>query len=86
VRYNLFSVDYGAYIRFRGTVNEVSDDVFLDADKIKAGGHDCDFVPYDDRRSIRRIIFDPDAVEIVGAGDNYIPDDTDLPLWRIAES
>ncbi|MGD9646658.1 MAG: AAA family ATPase [Pirellulales bacterium] len=68
VRYDLFTVDYGAYARLRATVNQVQEDVFweLDAQKHLSPEQQQSMVPVDDRRSIRRITFDPDSLEVVG--------------------
>ena len=65
-RYELFNVDYGAYVRFKGTVNEpyqialpfTSDVPELPTDEQQF------IVPLDDKRSIRRIVFDPDTLNI----------------------
>ena len=61
VRYDIFTVDYGTYARFRDTVNQVEDHVFLDRDKRGQlnSAEQSLWVPVDDNRSIRRIVFDP---------------------------
>jgi len=64
-RYELFNVDYGAYVRFKGTVNEpyqlalpfTSEVPELPTDEQRF------MVPLDDKRSIRRIVFDPDLLK-----------------------
>jgi hypothetical protein len=65
-RYELFNIDYGAYVRFKGTVNEpyqmalpfITDLPKLSPDEQKF------MVPLDDKRSIRRIVFDPEAFKV----------------------
>jgi len=65
-RYELFNIDYGAYVRFKGTMNEpyqlalpfTSDVPELPIDEQRL------MVPLDDKRSIRRIVFDPDALRV----------------------
>jgi hypothetical protein len=75
IRYDLFTVDYGAFVRFRGTVNQVLEDVFLQAELPQALGEDERrlMVPIDDRRSIRRITFDPDSMTVVGDRQLELP-------------
>ena len=65
-RYELFNVDYGAYARFKGTVNEPYQSTFpFMSDVPKLPKDEQRFmVPLDDKRSIRRIVFDPDALKI----------------------
>jgi len=71
VRHDLFTVDYGAYAQLRGTVNQVQEFVFwqeadqgpLPEDQRRL------MVPVDDRRSIRRITFDPDDLTVTGDVD-----------------
>ena len=58
IRYELFTIDYGVFVRFRGTVNAVKEEVF-----VVEGSNDDLVVPIDDHRSIRRIVFDPDKVK-----------------------
>lgn len=83
VRYELFTIDYGAFVRFRGTARQIDENVYLDSASANAEGNSL--VPVDDRRSIRRIIFDPNDVGIEGHADKYATDaECDLPLWRIA--
>lgn len=68
-RYELFNVDYGAYVRFKGTVNEpyqmvlpfITDVPKLPPDEQKF------MVPLDDKRSIRRIVFDPDVLKVTAS-------------------
>ena len=66
LRYELFTLDHGAYVRFRGTVNEPRQEVFLTQEAI--GNLQAEerksIVPFDDKRSIRRIVFDPDRVSV----------------------
>lgn len=66
VRHEIYTVDYGAYVRYRQTQNAVKEKTFWDL-------HDCDelteeetksLVPVDDKRSIRRIIFDPENLGV----------------------
>jgi hypothetical protein len=68
VRHDLFAIDYGAFARFRGTKNAIHEEAFW-------GNHNSDgltaeektqLVPVDDKRSIRRITFDPDTLETTG--------------------
>jgi len=83
VRYELFTVDYGAFVRFRGTACQVDEEVFIE----NAGTEQSDgrsLVPVDDRRSIRRIIFDPEEVRIRDYSRSYRVTESDLPLWRAA--
>jgi hypothetical protein len=67
LRYEIFTLDHGAYIRFRGTVNQPEDTVFFDTASV--GGLSEEekkaIVPFDDKRSIRRIVFDPDRLSVV---------------------
>jgi hypothetical protein len=68
-RYELFNIDYGAYVRFistKETVNESSQGVFpfmSDVPKLSADEQKF-MVPRDDKRSIRRIVFDPDVLKV----------------------
>jgi hypothetical protein len=65
IRYELFTLDFGSYVRFKDTANEpyqlflVENDflVGMSADEKKH------MVPLDDRRSIRRIVFNPDTLQ-----------------------
>ncbi len=82
VRYDILTVDYGAFIRFRGTGNEVDEAVFLQRPSPNENREVCETVPVDDKRSIRRIIFDPEELTIDGYAKTYNAGDVDLPLWR----
>lgn len=68
IRYDLFTVDYGAFVRFRGTVNQVREDVFWheNSPEMLTDDERRLMVPIDDRRSIRRITFDPDSMIVEG--------------------
>ncbi len=74
-RYELFNIDYGAYVLFKGAVNTPYQkrtmnppyqfplpltsqvpELLTDEQRF--------VVPLDDKRSIRRIVFDPDALKI----------------------
>lgn len=65
-RYELFTIDYGAYVRFTGTVNEPYQTVLPYFEEVEKMNDDEKryIVPLDDKRSIRRIVFDPDALVI----------------------
>jgi hypothetical protein len=66
LRYELFTLDHGAYIKFRGTVNQPREQVFFEPDEVKTldeKEREC-IVPFDDKRSIRRIVFDPDHLTV----------------------
>jgi hypothetical protein len=66
-RYELFTIDYGAYVKFKGTVNEPDENIFFFYDESTPEGQQerekLHMVAFDDRRSIRRIIFDPERLE-----------------------
>jgi hypothetical protein len=66
LRYEIFTLDYGAYVRYRGTKDDPDRPVFLFEDDLLSMSHnDMEFmVPLDDKRSIRRIVFDPDAMSV----------------------
>lgn len=66
LRYEIFTLDHGAYVRFRGTVNEPKQNVFLFAEDVSAlPADEREYtVPIDDKRSIRRIVFDPECLEV----------------------
>ncbi len=66
LRYELFTLDYGAYVAYRGTVNEPSQLILFTNDDINllASSEKTGIVPYDDKRSIRRIVFDPTALTV----------------------
>lgn len=69
LRYEIYTLDFGAYVRYRGTVNEPVQEIFFDPasppdlpdEKLGA------IVPLDDKRSIRRIVFDPDRLEVASS-------------------
>ncbi len=66
-RYELFNIDYGAYVRFKGTVNEpyqIALPLISDVPKLPPDEKQL-MVPLDDKRSIRRIVFDPDVLKII---------------------
>ena len=58
-RYSLVTMDNGTYVSFRGTKNEPDQQVFWADEETPPP----DLVPFDDRRSIRRIIVSEDALE-----------------------
>lgn len=59
VRYNIYSIDYGAYVELRGTSREPELD-FIDLNERE----DEDIVvPFDDKRSIRRIILRQEVLD-----------------------
>lgn len=66
LRYEIFTLDHGAYVRYRGTVNEPKPDIFYRSGSAFDPGSDeaKSIVPLDDKRSIRRIVFDPDRLTI----------------------
>ncbi len=66
LRYEVFTLDHGAYIRFRGTVNEPKENVFFDTGSLAnlSEQERSSIVPFDDKRSIRRIVFDPDKLSV----------------------
>ncbi len=66
LRYELFSLDYGAYVAYRGTVNEPNQQILFSKEDIRTLPEDekQGIVPFDDRRSIRRIVFDPDKLTV----------------------
>lgn len=53
-RYNIYSIDYGAYVDLLGTSKEPELDLQIDCDQSESEV----VVPFDDRRSIRRIVLD----------------------------
>ena len=63
-RYELFNVDYGTYVRFKGTAYQIALPFTSDVPKLPTAEQQL-MVPIDDKRSIRRIVFDPDALEII---------------------
>jgi len=64
IRYEIFTIDYGAYVRFKGTVNEPLETVIADTKDLRrlTDQERKHMVPLDDKRSIRRIIFDPEML------------------------
>ena len=68
-RYELFTVDYGAYVRFEGTKNEPYQTVMPLTEELPslAEAERAFMVPLDDKRSIRRIVFDPDVLTVTTA-------------------
>jgi len=52
VRYNIYAIDYGAYVDLLGTSRQPQ------VELVEAAGPDL-VVPFDDKRSIRRIVLDP---------------------------
>lgn len=59
-RYNIYSLDYGTYIDLKSTKNAVEPD-FFEAEE----GSDF-VVPFDDKRSIRRIILNKNLLDLPG--------------------
>lgn len=57
VRYNIYSVDYGTYVDLLGTAKQP------DVTMQEANDSPDVVVPFDDKRSIRRIILDPNILE-----------------------
>lgn len=57
VRYNIYAIDYGAYVDLIGTSNEP--ELGLEANRTEPDL----VVPFDDKRSIRRIILDKETLE-----------------------
>jgi hypothetical protein len=66
LRYELFTLDYGAYVAYRGTVNEPREQLLFAEEELQCLSEDekKGIVPFDDRRSIRRIVFDPDKLTL----------------------
>ena len=66
IRYELFSLDYGAYVKFKGTEIEPYDLFWVENSQLdKLDENEAKFmVPFDDHRSIRRITFDPDTFSV----------------------
>ncbi len=56
VRYNIYSIDYGTYVDLLGTTKEP------ELDLVERAEPDV-IVPFDDKRSIRRIILRPEVLE-----------------------
>lgn len=65
VRYELFTLDFGAYVRFKGTENQPFQEFLFETRNVEnLTKEEAKYmVPLDDRRSIRRIVFDPDTLE-----------------------
>jgi len=65
-RYELFCVDYGAYVKFKDTKNEPYQIVMPLTNELASLNNDERryMVPLDDKRSIRRIVFDPDMLKL----------------------
>jgi hypothetical protein len=61
VRYELFTLDFGAYIKFKGTDNEPKEPILTTEIDGKDSGY---MVPIDDKRSVRRIVLDPDTFDV----------------------
>jgi len=59
VRYNIYTLDYGTYVDLIGTQRAPTDDFTEDLGEAE----EDTVVPFDDRRSIRRIILRPEHVE-----------------------
>lgn len=57
VRYNIYSIDYGAYVDLLGTTKEP------ELDLVERDEPDV-IVPFDDKRSIRRIILHPEVLGV----------------------
>jgi hypothetical protein len=67
LRYGLFTLDYGAYVAYRSrTVNEPLQQYLFPDDEVQSLPEDEKegIVPVDDKRSIRRIVFDPDKLTL----------------------
>jgi hypothetical protein len=77
-RYVLFAVDYGAFVRLRGTQNEIREEAYFDAGTEKQLSDDerKSLVPLDDKRSVRRITFDPDTLVVSGYKPEPEPGET----------
>jgi hypothetical protein len=57
VRYNIYTIDYGAYVDLLGTSKEPELDLLLERNDAEI------VVPFDDKRSIRRIVLNRDILE-----------------------
>jgi hypothetical protein len=66
VRYNIYTLDYGTYVDLIGTQKAPSGDFTeaLEGDEAET------VVPFDDRRSIRRIILRPEQLRGDGSGNS----------------
>ena len=73
-RYKLFCVDYGAYVKFKDTKNEPYQIVMpLTSELASLNNNERRYmVPLDDKRSIRRIVFDPDMLKVNTEEDQLI--------------
>ena len=56
IRYNIYTLDYGTYVDLMGTSKQPVTDF------LEPGSEPDLIVPFDDKRSIRRIIFDEDVL------------------------
>jgi len=62
-RFRLVTIDYGAYASFKGTKSQhLLDRVFWNSTAPEGTQRPEDLVPFDDRRSIRRIVVDIDVL------------------------
>ncbi len=61
-RYSLITMDYGTYASFRGTKSEPDQKLFWGQEGQGVEKAD-DLVPFDDRRSIRRIVVEKDVLD-----------------------
>lgn len=69
VRYNIYTLDYGTYVDLLGTSKEPQVDLLFVSD----GTEDRDLiVPYDDKRSIRRIVLTDAILNPVAASNKAI--------------
>ncbi len=59
VRYNIYTLDYGTYVDLLGTQRAPSDDF---SEALTEDADEDTVVPFDDRRSIRRIILRPEQL------------------------
>jgi hypothetical protein len=67
LRFEIFTLDHGAYVRLRGTQNDPDQlPLFLEEQHIaQLGPSEAEYVvPMKDKRSIRRIVFDPDRMDV----------------------
>ena len=65
VRYNIYTLDYGTYVDLIGTQKDPAGDF---TEELEQEGAET-IVPFDDRRSIRRIILRPEQLRGNGTGD-----------------
>jgi hypothetical protein len=76
LKYELFTVDYGAYVKLRTPNDQIHDDVYIDA-ATADGLPDAEkelLVPLDDKRRIRRITFDPESLTASGRASANTPE------------